>query len=171
MFKIAQVGEPILRTPAITVNCFDDKLLAFIDDLKATMLSADGIGIAAPQVFDPRAVMIVASKANARYPDAPNMAPRVMVNPTLLTVGKTIEKGWEGCLSVPGVRGLVPRYTEVTFSYQDEQGEPHKASWQGFLARIFQHELDHLHGKTWLDSLETNADIVAESVYLARLAN
>ncbi|WP_281558872.1 peptide deformylase [Thalassomonas sp. RHCl1] len=168
--KIALLGEEVLRQSAQAVEDFSDaELAAFIAKLKQTMLAAGGIGIAAPQVFDPRAVMIIASKANERYPDAPDMLPVVMINPKIISCSPEMEKDWEGCLSVPKLRGLVPRHRQVTFSYQDEQGTEHRLSWQGFLARIFQHEYDHLTGKTWLDRVESMADVVAEEVYFSRL--
>ncbi|AWB67490.1 peptide deformylase [Saccharobesus litoralis] len=168
---IAQVGQAILKQPAQPVKMFDDGLNQFVEQLLTTMLKANGIGIAAPQVFDPRAIMIIASKANPRYPDAPDMQPIVMINPKLLSHNNITDKQYEGCLSVPGVRGLVPRYTEIEFEYQDLKGQIHRQSWQGFLARIFQHELDHLLGKTWLDRVESNQDIIAESVLVQQMAN
>ena len=168
--KIALLGEDILRQPAIAVTDFSDPGLAdFINLLKQTMLTAGGIGIAAPQVFDTRAIMIIASRANTRYPDAPDMAPLVMINPEIVSHSSQTEKAWEGCLSVPKLRGLVPRYQQVTLSYQDEQGNKQQVNWQGFLARIFQHEYDHLTGKVWLDRVESMNDVIAEEVYFARL--
>ncbi|WDE14487.1 peptide deformylase [Thalassomonas haliotis] len=168
--KIALLGEEVLTEPAQAVQDFSDPGLAdFIQQLKQTMLAAGGIGIAAPQVFDPRAIMIIASKANERYPDAPDMAPVVMINPKIIAHSNETEKDWEGCLSVPKLRGLVPRYKAITFSYLDQQGAEHRLSWQGFLARIFQHEYDHLTGKVWLDRVTSMADVVAEEVYFSRL--
>ncbi len=164
--NIAQVGEPILREPAKLVEHFDQDLKNFVDELKQAMDEAGGIGIAAPQVFDPRAVMIVASQANARYPSAPDMAPMVMINPSIDKLDGELVKDWEGCLSVPGLRGIVPRQTYVKVVYQDIDGNPHELEWEGFLARVFLHEYDHLIGKTWLDRVESNQDIVSEQVYL-----
>ncbi|MCM2681251.1 peptide deformylase [Echinimonas agarilytica] len=167
--QIAQVGEPILKAPAIAVTQFNSELDAFIAELLDCMTTANGIGIAAPQVFDPRAIMIVASRPNERYPHAPEMAPLVMINPTITGTNEHIEKAWEGCLSVPGIRGLIPRPTAVSIQYQDTKGTVHTAEWDGFLARVFQHEYDHLMGKTWLDRLESVADICAETVLLPRI--
>ncbi|WDE08298.1 peptide deformylase [Thalassomonas viridans] len=168
--EIALLGEEVLRRQAQAVEDFSaPDLPGFISRLKQTMLAAGGIGIAAPQVFDPRAIMIIASRANARYPDAPDMAPVVMINPKIISHSPETEKDWEGCLSVPKLRGLVPRYKSITFCYQDEQGAEQRVSWQGFLARIFQHEYDHLTGKVWLDRVESMADVIAEDVYFSRL--
>ncbi|NTS78080.1 peptide deformylase [Catenovulum sp. SM1970] len=170
--KIAQVGEQVLKTPAQEVTDFTDKsLISFSESLLQTMLEANGIGIAAPQVFDHRAIMYIASKSNPRYPDAPNMEPLLMINPKILELSGATEKAWEGCLSVPGIRGLVSRQTQVKISYQDIKGHVHLAEWFGFLARIFLHEFDHLIGKTWLDRIESNADIMAESVWLEKMQN
>ncbi|MFB1034378.1 MAG: peptide deformylase, partial [Sinobacterium sp.] len=108
--KIAQVGEEVLSTPARQVEQFEfeqEALLTFIDELLVTMLEANGIGIAAPQVFDPRAIMIIASRPNARYPDAPNMQPLVLVNPRIKQSSDNEVWEWEGCLSVPGLRGRI----------------------------------------------------------------
>jgi len=163
--KIAQVGEAVLKTPALKVTDFDDALVEFANELQATMDEAGGIGIAAPQVFDSRAIMIIASQANERYPDAPDMVPMVLVNPEIIEQGGEVQKDWEGCLSVPGIRGLVPRESNVKVRYQDLKGEKREISWEGFQARVFLHEFDHLIGKTWLDRIEDVSDIVGEAVY------
>ena len=168
--RIAQLGEEVLRQSAQPVCDFSDVGLAgFIGRLQQTMLEAGGIGIAAPQVFDSRAIMIIASKANARYPDAPDMAPVVMINPKIIAHSNDTEKDWEGCLSVPKLRGLVPRYKEITFSYQDEQGAEHRLCWQGFLARIFQHEYDHLEGIIFLDRVADSHSMMTEDEYQKRI--
>jgi peptide deformylase len=166
--KIALVGEKILKTPAINVaesELLTDQFIAFVDELKHTMLSANGIGIAAPQVFDPRAVMIIASRPNSRYPDAPNMAPLVMINPIVNASSDDKIAGWEGCLSVPSLRGKIKRHEWIEVEYLSMQGEKINRLFDGFVARIFQHEYDHLVGKTWLDHIESSDDIMAESVW------
>jgi peptide deformylase len=163
---IALVGEEVLRTSAKQVSNFTDvELIDFVEQLKHTMLEANGIGIAATQVFDSRAIMIVASRANPRYPDAPDMKPLVIINPKIISHSEQQVLAWEGCLSVPALRGNIKRYDQIDFEYQDITGVKHQASWSGFLARIFQHEYDHLIGKTWLDRIESAQDITAESVY------
>jgi peptide deformylase len=110
--------------------------------------------------------MIVASRPTERYPDAPFMPPTVMINPRFQALTEEKEKGWEGCLSVPSIRALVPRYTAIKIHYLNEQGDEQTAELEGFVARVFQHEFDHLQGKVFLDSVETNQDIFAESEYL-----
>ncbi|WP_166424186.1 peptide deformylase [Paraglaciecola sp. 20A4] len=166
--KIAQVGEPILRSmakPVTDSEINNAALQTFIDDLMQTMQVANGVGIAAPQVFDERAVMIIASRPSPRYPDAPNMAPLVLINPKVIHSANETVKDWEGCLSVPGLRGYIRRAQWVEIEYQTREGEPVTLRLEGFVARIFLHEYDHLIGKTWLDHVEANTDIMAESVW------
>lgn len=169
--KIALVGEQILKTAAqqVTIDHINQpECLQFIAQLKQTMLDAKGIGIAAPQVFDPRAIMIIASRPNARYPDAPEMEPLALINPNILNHSDKSSKDWEGCLSVPALRGKVKRYDWVEIEYRDTNARLIKQRFDGFVARIFQHEYDHLIGKTWLDHIESTEDIVAEAVLLNR---
>ncbi|WJG08836.1 peptide deformylase [Aliiglaciecola sp. LCG003] len=166
--KIALIGEPILRIPAVSVNVEDmltDNFCSFIHALKSTMLESNGIGIAAPQVFDPRAIMIIASRPNERYPDAPNMEPLVLINPKVIASSEEKCADWEGCLSVPNLRGKVKRHQWIEIEYLAENGDITKRLIEGFVARIFQHEYDHLIGKTWLDHIESTDDIMADSVW------
>ena len=168
---IAQVGEEILATPATPVEAgyFSSlELTQFCDALLETMLRAEGIGIAAPQVFDPRAIMYVASRPNARYPDAPEMSPLLLINPTIVAQSEQLTKDWEGCLSVPELRGKVSRPVWADVSYQDITGSRHEIKLEGFVARVFLHEYDHLIGKTWLDHIESASDIMANDVWLKK---
>ncbi|MCX7596089.1 MAG: peptide deformylase, partial [Fischerella sp.] len=130
-----------------------------------------GVGIAAPQVAQSYRVMIVASRPNPRYPDAPEMEPTAMINPKIITHSTAVVKGWEGCLSIPGIRGLVPRYEAVEVEYTDRNGKLQKQLLNGFIARIFQHEHDHLDGIVFLDRLESNRDIVTEQEYQKLIVN
>jgi peptide deformylase len=169
--KIAQVGEQILKTPARQVEQDEfgqASLNSFIQQLLATMHEAGGIGIAAPQVFDSRAIMIIASRPNARYPDAPDMQPTMLINPVIKKASKTQVWEWEGCLSVPGLRGRIERADEVEVVYQDIQGQRQNAIFSGFVARIFLHEYDHLIGKTWLDHISSTENIMANDVWMAK---
>ena len=171
--KIAQVGEEVLSTPARQVEQFEfeqEALLTFIDELLATMLEANGIGIAAPQVFDPRAIMIIASRPNARYPDAPHMQPLVLVNPRIKQSSDNEVWEWEGCLSVPGLRGRIERPDWVDVAYFDREGKTQNIKLEGFIARIFLHEFDHLIGKTWLDHIINTENIMANDVWAAKFA-
>tara|TARA_R110000744_G_scaffold55409_1_gene117176 strand:+ start:4936 stop:5502 length:567 start_codon:yes stop_codon:yes gene_type:complete len=173
MMKIAQVGEVILRTPAKSVSQTDIETAAFqefVDALLGTMEEANGVGIAAPQVFDERAVMIIASRPSPRYPNAPDMEPLVLINPKVIQSSEDTVKDWEGCLSVPGLRGFIRRATWVEIEYLQRNGTPATQRLDGFVARIFLHEFDHLIGKTWLDHIELNTDIMAESVWRKEIA-
>ena len=171
--EIAQVGEAVLRTPARQVRADEfsrPEFKHFVQALLETMLGAKGIGIAAPQVFDPRAIMIIASRANARYPDAPEMAPLLLINPQILAQSSNQVWHWEGCLSVPGLRGRIERPDWVEVQFQSAEAELLTRRFEGFVARIFLHEYDHLIGKTWLDHIDSTENVMAESVWLKALA-
>lgn len=164
--EIIQLGHPTLRAKAQTVeNIQDQSVQNLIADLKATVAQANGVGIAAPQVAQSYRLFIVASRPNPRYPNAPTMEPTAMINPQILAHSTEVVKGWEGCLSIPGIRGLVPRYQAVEVEYTDENGKLQKQELSDFIARIFQHELDHLDGVVFLDRLESTHDLVTEQEY------
>lgn len=171
LLAIAQLGNPILRQSASGVDRLQNpEIQQLIDDLIATVDQANGVGIAAPQVSQSCRLFIVASRPNARYPDAPEMPPTAMINPQIIAHSEVVEKGWEGCLSVPGMRGLVPRYTAITVEYCDREGQYHQQELEGFIARIFQHELDHLDGILFPDRVESPDDLVSEFDYLRIIA-
>ena len=170
ILQIIQLGHPILRQQAQQVdNIRDQRIQKLIDDLIATVGIANGVGIAAPQVAEGDRLFIVASRPNPRYPNAPEMAPTAMINPKLLAHSSEVIKGWEGCLSIPGIRGLVPRYQAIEVEYSDRNGKSQKQELTDFVARIFQHEYDHLDGIVFLDRLETTQDIITEQEYQQRV--
>jgi peptide deformylase len=169
VLEVSQVGNPILRQIAQPIDRFDPTHQTLIDNLMATLIESNGVGIAAPQVAASYRVIIVASRPNPRYPSAPEMEPTVMINPRIVRTSEEIAKDWEGCLSVPGIRGLVPRYEAIDVQYCDREGKLHDAHLTGFVARIFQHEVDHLNGMVFLDRLETTHDIVSDQEYLKLL--
>ncbi len=169
LLEVSQVGNPILRQIAQPIDRFDEPVQTLIDNLMATLLQSNGVGIAAPQVAASCRVVIIASRPNPRYPNAPEMEPTVMINPRLVSTSEERVKDWEGCLSVPGIRGLVPRYQAIAIEYCDRQGKLQQQHLTDFVARIFQHELDHLNGLVFLDRLETTQDIVTEQEYLKLL--
>ncbi|NER32350.1 MAG: peptide deformylase, partial [Symploca sp. SIO1C4] len=130
---------------------------------------AELLSIAAPQVSQSDRLFIVASRPNLRYPHAPTMAPTAMINPRIIAHSPETIKDWEGCLCVPGIRGLVPRYQAIEVEYTDRDGQRHQQQLTDFIARIFQHEYDHLDGLIFLDRLETTRDIITEQEYLQRV--
>ncbi|NJL84973.1 MAG: peptide deformylase [Leptolyngbyaceae cyanobacterium SM1_1_3] len=169
LLNIIQLGHPTLRQLAQPVtNIASDPVQQLIDSLMATAQQAHGVGIAAPQVNHSDRLFIVASRPNLRYPQAPTMSPTAMINPELVAHGEHQVKGWEGCLSVPSIRGQVPRYTEIEVAYWDRWGDRQQQILSGFVARIFQHELDHLNGLVFLDRVESTAELVSEQVYSER---
>jgi peptide deformylase len=164
--QIAQLGQPILRVVAAPVELpASAGLRALVDDMLATLREADGVGIAAPQVYESRALFIVASRPNSRYPDAPVIEPEVVINPEIVVRSDDLIKGWEGCLSIPGIRGLVPRHRTIRVRYRTLDGAAIEREFVGFVARVFQHEDDHLRGIVFLDRLETSHDVVTEKEY------
>ncbi len=165
--EIAQLGEPVLRLQAKPVVNFNDPdLVVFCRRLLDTMQRQGGVGIAAPQVFCSQQLMYIASKPNPRYPDAPKMEPLLLVNPKITRQSNVLVKDWEGCLSIPGIRAKVPRSEWGDISFQDINGNELNMRLDGFVARIFLHEYDHLIGLSYLDSVTDNREIVAEPVYL-----
>ncbi|MBI3619632.1 peptide deformylase [Candidatus Roizmanbacteria bacterium] len=161
--QIAQLGHPVLREKAQEVKNVDDpRLQSLIDDLIATVMDADGVGIAAPQVYQPIRLFIIASHPNPRYPNAPTMKPTAVINPTIIYRSKDKKKDWEGCLSVPGIRALVPRHKVVKVRYSTRTGKSIEREFTDFVARIFQHEYDHLEGVIFLDRLTSSKDIISE---------
>lgn len=170
ILEIIQLADPVLRTKAQLVeNIQDLRIQKLIDDLITTVKQANGVGIAAPQVRVSDRLFVIASRPNSRYPNAPEMEPTAMINPTILAHSTDIVKGWEGCLSIPGIRGLVPRYQAIEVEYTDQNGKLQKQEMTDFVARIFQHEHDHLDGIVFLDRLETTQDIVTEQEYQKRI--
>ncbi|MFV0595186.1 peptide deformylase [Shewanella sp.] len=148
---IAVVGEAILRQQAIEVRDFDNALRQLAEQMAISMVAAKGVGIAAPQVHSPLALFIMASRPNERYPDAPLMNPEVVVNPQILSTSANMVSGEEGCLSVPGKRFSIWRHQTIVVRYQDLAGHWQQTELTGFIARIFQHEFDHLQGITLLE--------------------
>lgn len=153
--NLLTVGNEFLRQAATPVTNFSDpSLQQFIDALISKTISAEGVGIAAPQVGNSSQLFIVASHPNSRYPDAPKMEPTPMLNPRIISHSDTLVEGIEGCLSVPGKRGLVFRYQTIEVEYYNRYGDYQKQVLTDFIARIFQHELDHLQGILFIDRTE-----------------
>ncbi len=148
--EILKMGDPRLLRVAQPVQAFDTPALhALIDDLFETMHAATGAGLAAPQIGVDLAVVIFGFSQNQRYPEAPPVPETVLINPTITPLDDAQEEGWEGCLSVPGLRGVVPRFAHIRYSGFDAHGRPIEREAEGFHARVVQHECDHLIGKLY----------------------
>lgn len=144
---VLRMGDPLLLQKAAPVTALDTpELHALIQDMQDTMAHMNGAGIAAPQIGVSLRVVIFGVGANPRYPDAEQVPYTVLINPVLNPVGNEIEDGWEGCLSVPGMRGIVPRYQRLHYTGFDQYGKPIDRLVSGFHARVVQHECDHLDG-------------------------
>ena len=143
---IVIAGEPVLHHPTKPVEVFDDQLRTLIEDMFDTTDHANGAALAAPQIGVDLQVVIFGFERNPRYPDAPQVPKTVLINPELTPLSDEMEDGWEGCLSVPGLRGSVPRYTRLHYEGFDQVGKRIVRDAEGFHARVVQHEVDHLHG-------------------------
>jgi peptide deformylase len=141
------MGEPLLLRRSDEVTRFDTpELHALIGDMEDTMRDANGAGLAAPQIGVSQRVVIFGFERNERYPDAPAVPKTVLINPVLTPLDEDEESGWEGCLSVPGMRGLVPRRKQLRYQGFDQFGRAIDRTVDGFHARVVQHEVDHLDG-------------------------
>ena len=154
--NVLRIGHPALRAPAAEVP--DDRfgsqrLQQLIDDLFDTKLACSGAGLAAPQIDEPWRVFVVGMGHNPRYPDVDPLPDRVVINPVIKSIGDELSAGWEGCLSVPGLRGEVARWQRIHMKWQDREGVFHTEELQDFHARVVQHENDHLDGVLFPDRL------------------
>lgn len=144
---VLKMGEPLLLQAAKPVDRFDTPdLHALIQDMHDTMASLNGAGLAAPQIGVSLQVVIFGFEKNSRYPDAGEVPFTVLINPQLTFLSEEKEDGWEGCLSVPGLRGVVPRYVHLRYQGMDQYGTAIDRTVSGFHARVVQHECDHLQG-------------------------
>ena len=142
---VLRMGDPRLWQKSLPVTDFNG-LGELLRDMRDTMAHLNGAGLAAPQIGVPLRVVIFGVSSNPRYPDIEPVPDTVLVNPVLTPLSAEIEEGWEGCLSVPGMRGWVPRFTKLRYAGQDETGQLFQRDVEGFHARVVQHEVDHLDG-------------------------
>ena len=151
MLEILKMGDARLLRVAQPVTMFDtDHLHLLISDMFDTMRCVSGAGLAAPQIgVDLQLVIFGTDAPNPRYPDAPLIPRTVLLNPIIKPLGDALEDGWEGCLSVPGMRGVVPRWSNIRYTGFDQYGDPIDRTVDGFHARVVQHECDHLIGKLY----------------------
>jgi peptide deformylase len=156
ILKVARLGHPVLRTPAAPVPEDEIRSAAIqrlIDDMIETMREYNGAGLAANQVHTPKQIAVIEVQQNPRYPEAPEVPLTVLVNPVVTPLTDETEGGWEGCLSVPDMRGVVPRYTAVRLQARDREGQPIDLKAEDFFARVIQHETDHLQGIVYVDRM------------------
>tara|TARA_R110002050_G_scaffold57423_3_gene128873 strand:- start:26281 stop:26814 length:534 start_codon:yes stop_codon:yes gene_type:complete len=171
-FELIQLGHPHLRRQAAPVkNISTPATQHLLDELLKFVIANNGVGIAAPQVDINLRLFIMCSRPNLRYPQAPEMAPTFVINPEITWRSDEIEKGWEGCLSLPGIRGLVPRHHAIKVQYTSRSNERIEIEYTGFIARVFQHELDHLDGIVYIDRVESTHEIMMEKEWLKQLVN
>lgn len=158
ILKVARLGHPILRRcadPVAPEAIASPEIQRLIDDMIETMREYDGAGLAAPQVHVSKQITVYEVAANPRYPDAQRISLTVLINPRLTPLTDETEEDWEGCLSVPDLRGRVPRFTRVRVEGYDRHGTPLDFVAAGFHARVVQHETDHLQGKVYLDRMRS----------------
>ncbi|MBK9605527.1 MAG: peptide deformylase [Betaproteobacteria bacterium] len=145
--EVLRMGDPRLLLVSDLVTAFGTpELQALLQDMQDTMAALDGAGIAAPQIGVLKRVVIFGAEYNPRYPEADPVPFTVLCNPVIVPLSELVEDGWEGCLSVPGLRGLVPRWRDIRYSGFDQSGAPFEREVTGFHARVVQHECDHLDG-------------------------
>src|SRR6185503_12354433 len=157
ILKVSRLGHPVLRK--VTANVPAEALQSasmqkLIDDMIETMKEYDGVGLAADQVHESLQLAVLEVAENPRYPDKPKVPLTVLVNPRITPLSEETENDWEGCLSIPDLRGQVPRYSSIRVQALDRNGKKLNFEAHGFHARVIQHEFDHLNGKVYLDRMK-----------------
>ncbi len=156
ILKVSRLGHPVLRQVTQNVSPRElesPALQKLIDDMVETMKEYDGVGLAADQVHESKQIAVLEVADNPRYPQKPNVPLTVLINPKITPLSEEIEDDWEGCLSVPDLRGRVPRYKSIRVQAWDRSGNELDFVADDFHARVIQHEFDHLHGKVYLDRM------------------
>jgi len=162
ILKIARMGHPVLRQEAEPIppeQIASPEVQDFIDDMIETMYDYDGAGLAAPQVHVSKQIVVMEVSQNPRYPNAPAIPLTVYINPEITPLSEEMDEDWEGCLSVPGLRGRVPRYTKIRLRAYDRDGQRVDFVAEGFHARVIQHECDHLWGKLYIDRVRDTTSL------------
>lgn len=172
VLPITLIGQTILEKKAkIVRNVRGPKIQRLIDDMMITCKSAKGLGIAAPQVGEPLRLFIISSKPCPRYRDAPFMEATALINPTIISRSEDMDEDWESCLSIPGYCGLVPRHKWVKVAYTNRDGEQKEDTFEGIVARVFQHENDHINGILYTDQKRIKPEnIITTQEYGQRFA-
>jgi peptide deformylase len=156
ILKVARLGHPVLREKSLPVSIDEirsPEIQRLIDDMVETMREYNGAGLAAPQVHVLKQICVIEVQGNPRYPEAPAIPLTVLIDPVVTLLTEEVEDGWEGCLSVPDMRGVVPRPTAVRLEAYDREGARIDVVAKEFFARVIQHETDHLHGTVYLDRM------------------
>jgi peptide deformylase len=156
LLKVAKLGNPVLRQVAAPVTpeeCESPHFQKFLDDMVETMRTLDGVGLAAPQVFQSKQAVVIESTGNPRYPNAPDLSLSILLNPVFTFMSEEKQEGWEGCLSLDNLRGKVVRSLKVSVKGYDRTMRPRQIEAEGFMAVVLQHEVDHLHGKVFIDRM------------------
>jgi len=156
ILKVTRLGHPVLRQVTQNVSPRElesPALQKLIDDMIETMKEYDGVGLAADQVHESKQIAVLEVADNPRYPQKPNVPLTVLINPKITPLSEEMEEDWEGCLSVPDLRGRVPRYKSIRVQAWDRSGNELDFVAEDFHARVIQHEFDHLHGKVYLDRM------------------
>ncbi len=154
---IVMIGNPVLRDKTRALSrkeAVSSRLKDFVQRMVSTMRQTQGVGLAANQVGDPRRILVMECRGNRRYPNHPNFPLQVYLNARILKRSKSMSSDWEGCLSIPGYRGLVPRSHSLELEAMDLNGKILRKSFKGFEARVIQHEVDHLEGGFYIDRME-----------------
>lgn len=157
ILKTAKLGNPVLRQKAkeVTFSELQSPVMQkLIDNMVETMHEYNGLGLAAPQVHETLQIAVIEVEKSKQYPRAPHIPLLVLVNPVFIKKSDAIQQGWEGCLSVEGFRGVVPRSREVEIQYLDRYGKEQQLGAKDFLAVVIQHEIDHLAGRVFLDQMQ-----------------
>jgi peptide deformylase len=156
ILKVARLGHPVLRQAACSLSLAELRSSAvqnLIDDMIETMKEYDGVGLAGDQVHESKQIAVIEVADNPRYPQKPKIPLTVLVNPTITPLTEETEDDWEGCLSIPDLRGQVPRYKTIRVQAWDRDGQELDFIANDFHARVIQHEWDHLNGKVYLDRM------------------
>lgn len=160
--RVLRMGDPGLRRVADPVSRFDDSLVDLIQDMWDTMAARGGVGIAAPQIGVPLRVVVFEVANSERYPEAPPVPRTVLINPEIEFTDDEVSEGWEGCLSVPGLRGVVPRHRRLRYRGLDAEARPFEREAEEFHARVVQHECDHLDGILYPQRMEDLSTLAFE---------
>ena len=173
ILKVAQLGSPTLRETARPIDeaqMSSERVRRLVDDLVGTMREYAGVGLAAPQIRERERIFAMEVVANARYPGRPEFPLLVVANPVVRPVTDDMEEEWEGCLSIPGFRGLVARPRAIRLQGLDQDGEPLDLELEGFPAVVAQHETDHLNGVVFLDRMRDMSSLMSEEEYQRQIA-